>query len=193
MELIIDPACTTVFEAEPGEANVMKRPPRDPAESIFDRRTVILSALQGLSVLIVSLVVFAAGRSLGFDAPVSRAMAFTTLIIANLALILTNVSWSRSIIATLRSRNKAMWLVVGGAFVFLELVLYVPFLSLLFRFGHLGPNEVLTCVAAGLAGVLWFELPKWVIGRREKMQITRQEPVVADPQKGVYGKADESR
>jgi Ca2+-transporting ATPase len=173
MELIIDPACTTVFEAEPGEANVMKRPPRDPAESIFDRRTVILSALQGFSVLMVSLVVFAAGRRYGLDAAISRAMAFTTLIIANLALILTNVSWSRSIIATLRSRNKAMWLVVSGAFVFLALVLYVPFLSQLFRFGHLGPTEVLICVAAGLAGVLWFEMPKWAISRRERKPVIR--------------------
>ncbi|HXK37130.1 MAG TPA: cation-translocating P-type ATPase, partial [Candidatus Paceibacterota bacterium] len=142
MELIIDPACSTVFEADRGEANVMKRPPRDPKESIFDRKTVAISLVQGLGVLLVSLCVFVAARYLGLDADESRAMAFTTLIVANLALILTNVSWSRSIIGTLRSPNKAMWWVVAGAFLFLGLVLYVPFLSQLFRFKMLSIREV---------------------------------------------------
>jgi Ca2+-transporting ATPase len=32
LELIIDPACSTAFEAEPEEADVMRRPPRDPAK-----------------------------------------------------------------------------------------------------------------------------------------------------------------
>ena len=178
MELIIDPACSTVFEAEPGEANVMKRPPRDPNESIFDRRTVVWSLLQGLSVLLVSLGVFVAGRNTGVDAQTSRTMAFTTLIVANLSLILTNASWSRSIIATLRSKNQAMWWVVGGAFVFLTLVLYVPFLSRLFRFGHLGAVDVVICAGAGMASVAWFELPKLIMARRGKTLVSGQESTV---------------
>ena len=36
LELIIDPACSIVFEAEPEEADVMQRPPRDPAEPLFE-------------------------------------------------------------------------------------------------------------------------------------------------------------
>ena len=40
LELIIDPACSTIFEAEPEEANVMNRPPRNPKEPLFSRRTV---------------------------------------------------------------------------------------------------------------------------------------------------------
>ncbi|MCL5103876.1 MAG: cation-translocating P-type ATPase [Armatimonadetes bacterium] len=165
MELIIDPACSTVFEAEPGEADVMKRPPRDPEESIFDRRTVVMSLIQGLSILFVSLVVFIAGRFTGRAGEEIRTMAFTSLIVANLALILTNVSWSRSIVATLRTRNRPMWWVVGGAFTFLGLVLYVPFLSHMFRFSMISPLEVALCVGAGLASVLWFELAKLVMAR----------------------------
>ncbi|MEN6371330.1 MAG: cation-translocating P-type ATPase [Armatimonadota bacterium] len=167
MELIIDPACSIAFEAEPGEANVMRRPPRNPSEPIFDRQTVVLSILQGLSVLIVNLGVFIVARGIGMNTSVCRAMTFTTLIVANLALILTNVSWSRSIIATLRSKNRAMWWVVGGAFVFLILILYVPFLRQLFRFGYLDFAEFIICVCIGLASVAWFELPKLVFGRRD--------------------------
>ena len=47
LELIIDPACSIAFEAEPEEANVMNRPPRDPQRPLFDRRTLLLSLLQG--------------------------------------------------------------------------------------------------------------------------------------------------
>ena len=160
MELIIDPACSTVFEAEQAEANVMKRPPRDPRLPLFDAKTVIISLLQGLSILVMSLGVFAVSRSLGLHGDVSRAMAFTTLIVANLMLILTNVSWTRSIVAILRSRNTAMWWVVGGAVVFLGSVLYVPFLGKALKFRTLGPIEVAACVVSGALSVVWFELVK---------------------------------
>ena len=54
LELIIDPACSIVFESEPEEPDVMQRPPRRAAEPLFDRRTVVLSFLQGLGVLLVT-------------------------------------------------------------------------------------------------------------------------------------------
>ncbi len=174
MELIIDPACSTVFEAEPGETNVMKRPPRDPKESIFDKHTVIMSMLQGLSVLVVCLGVFIIGRNIGLDDKNCRTMTFTTLIIANISLILTNASWSRSIIATLRSKNQAMWWVVGGAFVFLGLVLYVPFLREIFRFKHLNAAMAATCVGAGIASVVWFEIPKMLLARSVNALVMQQ-------------------
>lgn len=160
MELVIDPACSIVFEAEPGEANVMRRPPRDPKESVFDRKTLGISILQGLSVLVVSMGAFMVARYLGLGSLESRTMAFTTLTVANIALILTNVSWSRSIIATLRSPNEAMWFVVGAAFVFLGLAIYLPVLSQLFRFHSLGALEVAVSILAGLSSVLWFEAVK---------------------------------
>ena len=40
LELIIDPACSIVFESEPEDRNVMRRPPRPFGEPLFDRRTV---------------------------------------------------------------------------------------------------------------------------------------------------------
>jgi len=55
--LIIDPACTLIFEAEAAEADVMQRPPRPPGERLFSLRTVAMSILQGLSVLAVCLLV----------------------------------------------------------------------------------------------------------------------------------------
>ncbi len=59
LELIIDPACSVAFEAEPEEANVMSRPPRDPTKPLFSRYTIGLSLLQGLSVLVIVMAVYA--------------------------------------------------------------------------------------------------------------------------------------
>jgi len=87
----------------------------------------------------------------------ARALCFTTLIIANLALILTNRSWTRTILSTLRSPNTALWWVLGGAISFLVMVLYIPFLRVLFRFSTLHLDDLIICLAAGVISILWFE------------------------------------
>jgi P-type Ca2+ transporter type 2C len=164
LELIIDPACSVVFEAETEEKNVMRRPPRDPREPLFGRRTVALSLLQGVSVLAIILAVYAISLSRGQGAEEARALCFTTLIVANLGLILTNRSWSRTILGTLFAPNPALWWVVGGAVATLGLVLYVPFLRALFRFAPLHALDLAISLAAGSVSILWFEGLK-VIGR----------------------------
>jgi len=166
LELIIDPACSVVFEAESEEANLMKRPPRNPKEPLFSRKTLAVSILQGVSVLLIVLAVYAIALYRGQGESDARALTFTTLIIANLGLILTNRSWSRTILSTLRSPNTALWWVLGGAAVFLGLVLYVPFLRSLFRFSTLHPFDLVLCLASGIASILWFEGLKMFNGRQ---------------------------
>ena len=167
LELIIDPACSVVFEAESEEANVMKRPPRNPKEPLFSRNTLAVSMLQGVSVLLIVLAVYAIALYRGQGESDARALTFTTLIIANLGLILTNRSWSRTILSTLCSPNTALWWVLGGAAIFLGLVLYVPFLRSLFRFSALHPFDVAICLVSGIVSILWFEGLKLFNGRQK--------------------------
>jgi Ca2+-transporting ATPase len=166
MELIIDPACSTVFEAESEEGNVMNRPPRSPGESIFDRATLVTSLVQGVCILLVSLGVFLLAQQWAMGEVVARTMAFVTLIAANLLLILTNVSWTRSLLATLRSSNSAMWWVVGGATLLMLCLLNIPILAKLFQFAPITMLQVGICLAAGIGSVIWFELVKMVRGRQ---------------------------
>jgi Ca2+-transporting ATPase len=96
-----------------------------------------------------------------------RAAAFAALIAGNLALILTNRSWSKTILGSFGARNTALWLVVAGAAATLALVLAVPALRDLFQFGRVRPTDALLGVAAGAASILWFELLK-LLPRRSR-------------------------
>jgi Ca2+-transporting ATPase len=121
--------------------------------------------LQGLSVLVFVLVVFGFSLLRGQDAEEARALTFTSLVVANLGLILTNLSWSRSILATLRDPNPAMWLVLGGAVSFLGFVLYLPVLRDLFGFTFLHFDDLLICLGVGITSVVWFEVFKLLTRR----------------------------
>lgn len=160
LELIIDPVSSIVFEAEPEEADIMRRPPRDPKIPLFTRAIVGLSLLQGASILAIVLIVFRLSATLGSPEGEIRALTFTTLIIANLALVFTDRSQTRSILSTLRTSNPMLWWVIGGALALLALILYVPFLRELFGFAILHPNDLLYCLGAGFASILLFEVLK---------------------------------
>ena len=160
LHLIIDPACSIVLEAEPAEATVMQRPPRNPKEPLFGKKTLSLAVLQGGGILAIVLAIFAIAlyRKQGeFDA---RALTFTTLILANLGLILSEGSTSRLSFKILKSPNPALWWVLGGGLLFLGLVLYVPFLRHLFSFSFLHPIDLAICLGGGAISLLWFELLK---------------------------------
>jgi P-type Ca2+ transporter type 2C len=160
LHLIIDPACSIVLEAEPAEANVMKRPPRNPKEPLFGRKTVGLAMLQGIGVLVIILAIFIIALYRGQGELDARALTFTTLILANLGLILSESSSSRLSLKILRSPNPSLWWVVGGGLFFLVLVLYIPFLRQLFSFSFLHPIDLAICLGGGAIGLLWFELLK---------------------------------
>ena len=170
MELIIDPACSLAFEAEPEEANVMKRPPRDPRSRLFNGQTILVSLLQGIGVFLMVLVVFLTALYRGQGELDARALTFTTMIVANVALIWTNRSWTLTIPQTLRSRNKVVWALTGGAMVILAAVLYVPVLRDLFRFSTLHFVDLALCFTAGVASILWFEILKLYRQRQSAMK-----------------------
>lgn len=174
LELIIDPACSIAFEAEPDERGIMQRPPRPVTASLFSTRTVLISLLQGVVVLGMLLAVYAIALRLHRDEGEIRAFVFTTLIIANLGLILTNRSWSRLLFASFQTRNTATVAVVGGALFFLGLVLYTPFLRALFKFDVLHGIDLAICAAAGLCAIVWFECAKYI---RRRMRPSTPVPV----------------
>jgi Ca2+-transporting ATPase len=160
LHLVIDPACSVVFESQPAEADVMQRPPRDPHAPMFGRRVLGLSSAQGASVLVVVLAVYAVALRLGQGEAEARALTFATFLIANLALIFTNRSWTH-VITSSSLKDVTLWSVTAGALAFLALVIYVPPLARLFHFAALGLVDVALCFGAAALSITWFEILKW--------------------------------
>ncbi|MEW6561707.1 MAG: cation-translocating P-type ATPase [Pseudomonadota bacterium] len=160
LEMIINPACSIVFEAEAADRNVMQRPPRRPDEPLFGRSMLLLGMLQGCTVMVAGL--FALGYAQHYDlaAPVARSMAFVTLVAGNLGLILVNRSWQYTLLGMLHLHNPALWWITASALLFLGGAVYLPALAAIFHFAPLGFATFLTCLALGFGSVLWFELAK---------------------------------
>lgn len=160
LELIIDPACSTVFEAEPEEKNIMNRSPRNLQERMFGRKNLALSLVQGISMLAGVIAVFLYALHMGKGEVDARTLTFATLVIANLTLIVANLSWSQSLIKTLSSENKALRYVLVGAISGLFLVLYVPALRSMFRFSLLHGDDLLIVFLVGTLSIAWLRLLK---------------------------------
>lgn len=166
MELLIDPACSVIFEWEKEEANIMSRKPRNPKEPLFGKRTLLLSVLQWFFALFMVLLIFKIFLGLGQSEIVAKTAAFVTLIIGNIALILVNRSWTHTIIKTLKIKNAALLPVVIGALVMLVLMVYVPAVSNMFHFTSMKIEYFLLAIAGWIISIARFEWVKYFSNRK---------------------------
>jgi Ca2+-transporting ATPase len=166
LEFVIDPACTLVYEAERSEEGAMERPPRDPRQPLFDLRMLGLSLALGATMLAGVFAVywwaFNAGRTDGE----TRAVGFAAIVMANLALILVTRSRVCSVIEILRQPNPAARWITACTLGALALVIYAPPVADIFRFAPLSFGDLAAAAAAGIGGVIWYEV--WKLLRRPK-------------------------
>ena len=160
LELIIDPACSVAFEAEPEERDAMERPPRRPTERLLEWRTIAVALLQGLLAAAVACGVLGFAVWSGYADGRSRALAFSTLVLTNLGLILANRSRSRTVLSTLRVPNPALWWVGGGALAVLLLSLFLAPLRTVFRFDAPSGSDLALVSLAGAGALVGFDALK---------------------------------
>lgn len=168
LELIIDPACSIVFESEKEEKDVMSRPPRNLKSPLFGRKTFFTSLVQGFSILAVVFIIFLLSINKGANQDQARSLAFISLVLTNLLLIVTNLSQSNNFIDILKEKNKALYWVLGSTFIFLTAVFYLPFLRNLFHFSNLKPTDIFMSIGIALASLIWFEGIKFLKVRNYK-------------------------
>jgi Ca2+-transporting ATPase len=154
LELVIDPVCSLVFEAEPSEKGAMTRPPRSAKETLFSRRQFGVALVQGGIVLGAVLALYVLMLEVGLPDTEARAMAFVALIIANLVLAFADSAEVGT--AFFDRRRIAFWAIGTTAAAILALVLYVPALARIFVVSPpKAPAMALALAVALLAGG-WF-------------------------------------
>ena len=158
LQLIIDPACSIVFEAEALEVDAMRQPPRSPGARLFGGEVVARGLTQGVGLLALAAVAYLTAKASTASDDAARAVAFLVLVLGNLALIQVNRRWHRGT----TSRNPTFAWISIGAVALLWSVLAVPAVRTLFVFEPVPHRLLAAAVAAAAAAWLWFEAVKWI-------------------------------
>lgn len=161
IEMVVDPACTIVFQAEPADPKIMQQKPRPVSEGLFSKKTLRVALLQGSSVLAIAAAVFMGAVSLGYEDDQVRTLSFVYLILANIFLILTNRSWTMPTLRILATRkNPTVKWIVGLATLALILIVQLPIAREAFSLGEIGLVEWLVLFALSYLSIAWFDVYK---------------------------------
>ncbi|WP_028135692.1 cation-translocating P-type ATPase [Bradyrhizobium japonicum] len=166
LELIIDPVCSLVFEAERDERDVMARPPRRADAELFSWALVGWSVLQGVLAFALIAAIFVVALRSGIPADEARTLTFIALVVCIVALVLVNRSFSASFLSAFFRPNPALlWIFVSIASILTTALVWPP-ASGLFRFGPLHLNDLMVTLGAGLLVLTVLELLKPIWARR---------------------------
>ena len=163
LELVIDPSCSIVFEAEQGAHGLMERPPRSRQEPLISSAQILLALLQGVlaSTAITGMYWFTLHQ--GIVADEARAMAFIALIAANGALILSSLGGKAGVRHLFSGIPRVGAIVLGVTFCALVTVTVVPALVEVLRFSTPGAGHWVSAFALGLACLILFEMAKVLV------------------------------
>jgi Ca2+-transporting ATPase len=160
LELVIDPACSVVFEAQPGNARLMHVPPRSPSESLISMPFVLLSLAQGSLVTLVTVGAYTWAIDMGIAIEETRALAFIVLVVANAALILPSrlpqSGWRETFTGL---SAVGIWILLG-TLASLLVVVAVPQVAAAFKFQPPSLQHGSAAALTGIAMLLLFQALK---------------------------------
>ncbi|MFZ2025073.1 MAG: cation-translocating P-type ATPase [Microgenomates group bacterium] len=162
LELIIDPACSTVFEGIGEQDHIMRRPPRKLTDPLFNSRIIIVGLIQGISVSVALSALYIYLMSVGKNEIDARTITFVALVISNLLLIVGNVTWSQNTVRILLMPNKLLWWVIGGALTGIVFIIFVAPLKTVFHLGALKNADLVLLLVFVLGVAVWLEIAKLV-------------------------------
>lgn len=160
LEMVIDPVCTLVFEAETEEEDVMRRSPRPPAEPLFSWPLIVWSVMQGALVFVLTGAIFVIASWRGMPADEVRALTFFSLVLSIVSLILVNRSFSTSLITAIRQANGMLAWILAAVGCILALSLLVPTVRGLFNFGPLHWDDLSLTLGAAAVTLVVLEFAK---------------------------------
>ncbi len=167
MELIIDPSCSVAFETEQEEIGIMSRPPRATDHRFFSSRRIILSALKGALLLTMVIIVYFLSIHEGHTDGEVRAIAFSSLIIGNIFLILSTLSKTRSFLSVFKEKNIAAISILLVALGLLFLIISIPSTQHIFNFQFPGYQHFGTALIGASCMLLVIEVAKFLSNKKK--------------------------
>lgn len=166
LELVIDPACSVVFEAQEPEETIMRSKPRSIDEPLISRSHIFLSVIQGLSVSTALFIFYWFILRYGVVQDKAKTMLFIALVVSNLILIFS--SKSIAILSPkqfVQSVNKIDLIVIFTTLFALLLITNIEFFSSIFMFTSLSVPEWLCAFCIGFCTIIIFEGVKALFNR----------------------------
>jgi Ca2+-transporting ATPase len=154
LELIVHPVSAIVFQAEPAAADIMSRPPRNPAAPLLPRSAVTRSALSG-GVLAVASFAMYWWQWPSIGEPQARALALIVLLAGYQLLIFAERLALPAAAVDPIPRTRVFWTVWCASALSLLVILYVPAAAQMFRVERPGGAAVLAAVGVGVMAVGW--------------------------------------
>ena len=166
MNLVTDGVPALALALEPGEKDIMQRPPAEPGESIFARGIGSYILRIGVVFALITIVLMVwAYRTYGPNGP-WRTMVFTTLCLAQMGHALSARSDRPLIQVPPLSNPWLIWAVLVTTALQFAL-LYVPALASFFGTVPLSAHDLGICIGFSLLLFLYLELEKvWRLWRR---------------------------
>jgi Ca2+-transporting ATPase len=163
LELIIDPACSIVLEAERAERGVMQRPPRQPDAHLLTANIARWAIVQGVLSFSVVAATAVAAMQRGMTHEEMRALVFVSLVGVNVGLVFVNRGFGSSWRALSERSSHTLWYGVAVTAAVLGIILSVPGLRSFFGLGPLHADDLAAAGAAALSllGALQLLKRRW--------------------------------
>ena len=167
LELLIDPACSIVFEAEAEDSDTMARAPRPVSDSPFAAAPLLWSVLQGLGLAAVLLGGQAWLVHQGWHPDQGRTVVFGTLVLCVLLLILANRDLSRPALLGVTDPNPWLWRIAAAMVVLLAAVMGIAWLRNLMGLALPGAQGAVVAGCLLALCLVWLELVR-LAGRHQR-------------------------
>lgn len=166
LQMIIDPACATIFEMESPENDVMLRPPRAINQKLFSLQNISMALLQGVGLTAIVVGLYFWLLNMGSSHAMATTLSFGSLVLGNISLIIVSRSKNDHFFKILQKTNPSQKWILSIVFISFGFLITIPFLRDRFHFTVPTLEGAMIVLISGIIGIVWYELVK--LGYRRK-------------------------
>ena len=168
VNLVTDGLPALALAVEPGERGIMRRPPRDPKRSIFDKTMVNYLLGIGFWTMLASLGVFLWAINSGRSPLEAQCLCFVTLVSVELFNCFNFRSERLSLFRMSPSGNKWLLAAVASSWAIAVAIVYAPFLQGPFHTYSMSLQDWSIVLLAGVSVLIPVEIAKLIMARRTR-------------------------